>query len=329
MKDEYDEIDKIILYELNKNCRISDTKLAKIVKKSKEAVRYRIKKMLSSRAISSYSVHINPAKLGNLGYKIYIRLREKEELKNKFIEHLKKRKDVIWVCTGDGNWNMGITFYAKNHEEFYKHKNELFSKFQNIVASQTIGLLVNVQEFTHKYLVPQDGYIKKLQEITTFEGYSNHEIDDLDKKIVSNLLENGRIRLVELASKCSSNIDTVRNRIKKLEKDGIIVAYVANIRTFALGFEFYKSFLYFEGLDKEKETKFYNYCKTHPNIVAYVRVIAPWDVELEIVAKNYREYLSIINGLKKEFVGSIASAEFMVLERNTLYPAREKIFENE
>ena len=42
-----DNIDKRILFELDKNSRIPDVQLAKRVGKSKEAVRYRIKKLVS------------------------------------------------------------------------------------------------------------------------------------------------------------------------------------------------------------------------------------------------------------------------------------------
>ncbi len=321
----YDKIDRIILYELDKNCRISDTKLAKIVKKSKEAIRYRIKKMIKNEIIRGYSTHINTSKIGNLGYKMYFRLKEKDEQKNVFVEHLKQRKDVIWICTGDGNWNLGLTFYAKNHEEFYKHKNELFTRFKDIVATQTIGSVVSVSEFGNKYICPE-GYSRHTDPIITFGECDNKQLDELDKRIIGHLLENGRIRLVELASKCVSNIDTVRNRMKKLEKEKIISAYVVNIRANAIGMECYKSFLYFEGLSQPIEDKLYKYCKSHPNITAYVKVIAPWDVELEIVAKNYKQYITIINGIRKEFADTLITTEFMVLEKSILYPAREKIF---
>ena len=45
MNPQLDKIDKRLLFELNQNCRIPETRLAKMVGKSKEAVRYRIKNL--------------------------------------------------------------------------------------------------------------------------------------------------------------------------------------------------------------------------------------------------------------------------------------------
>ena len=59
-----DQIDKRILFELEKNARINDSALAKIVKKSKDSVRYRIKKLEEQKIITGYRTWIDYSKLG-------------------------------------------------------------------------------------------------------------------------------------------------------------------------------------------------------------------------------------------------------------------------
>ena len=58
-----DNIDKRIIFELDKNARIADTKLAKIVGRSKESIRYRIKKLMDDKIILGFTTWIDPIKL--------------------------------------------------------------------------------------------------------------------------------------------------------------------------------------------------------------------------------------------------------------------------
>ena len=87
-----DNIDKRILLELDKNARISDVKLAKIVGKSKESVRYRIKKLIEEKVILRFTIWIDPTKLGYQTAKIYLNLANIPEKKKQFIEELKNEK---------------------------------------------------------------------------------------------------------------------------------------------------------------------------------------------------------------------------------------------
>jgi len=55
------------------------------------------------------------------------------------------------------------------------------------------------------------------------------KIDDLDKRILNHLSSDSSIGLRELAQLLNVSFVTVRNRIKKLEDDGIITKYSARV----------------------------------------------------------------------------------------------------
>ena len=79
-----DKVDLKILAELDKNCRITSTQLAKRVGKSRQAVEYRINQLIETGIIGSFNASINPHKIGYKAYKIYLKMRniplEKERL---------------------------------------------------------------------------------------------------------------------------------------------------------------------------------------------------------------------------------------------------------
>lgn len=62
------------------------------------------------------------------------------------------------------------------------------------------------------------------------------KIDKLDEKIINELTSNAKIPLRKLAAKLKVSFVTVMNRIKKLEKEGIIEKYSAKINYEKLGY---------------------------------------------------------------------------------------------
>lgn len=65
----------------------------------------------------------------------------------------------------------------------------------------------------------------------------NGSIDFTDKKILSALLSKGRSTFAELASQVGLTAPTVHDRVKKLERSGVIEGYTANINPAALGYD--------------------------------------------------------------------------------------------
>ena len=63
------------------------------------------------------------------------------------------------------------------------------------------------------------------------------KLDEVDKKIVSALLENGRLPAKKLASKIDVHPNTLLQRLKKLEKNGVIRKYAAYVDFGKLGYD--------------------------------------------------------------------------------------------
>ena len=48
-------------------------------------------------------------------------------------------------------------------------------------------------------------------------------IDDVDRKILQTLLKDARSKMVNIAKHCGVSVTTIKNRIERLKKTGIIV----------------------------------------------------------------------------------------------------------
>jgi|GEM_PF-705857 len=315
-----DDIDRRIIYELDNNCRIPETQLAKIVGKSKEAVRYRIRKLQENKIIEGFGTWMDLTKIGFEAPKFYLRTREKPVLLKSFISHLKDRPDVFWIGTGDGAWNVGVTVFTRGNAETFALKNELFSTFRNLVMEENVGEVVVAYSIGKKFLIGERENVTPRQVLGTKEW---NKIDQKDAEILRCLITDGRMSYVQIASNVKCTPEVVRMRIKALQAKNIITRYTTRLNIRKLGMERYKTFLYFEGLNKEREKNLFELANKHPNIVNYLRVLAPWDIELEIMADDYNAYNGIMNYIRERFSDVLVKVETTVVGLDELYPAKK------
>ncbi len=322
MNKKLDKVDKRILFELDRNARIPDTKLAKLVGKSKESVRYRINKLQENRIIQGFTTWIDPTKLGFVSAKIYLNLANKPDKKKEFIEFVKKDKRLFWLGIAEGAWNAGLTYFVKSNKEFFELKNEIFSKFKDLILDSHNGMLVDVNICNKTFFYNTD-----TRWTTFFNELDSYQLEEIEKNVLRELFDNGRINVVDIARKHNSTVDIVRNRLKKLEERKIIIRYLAKINYNKLGYEFFKTFLYFRNLTKNDERRLREYCRLHPKIIHLIRQISPWDIELEIMCESYLDYNEIISNLTKEFSAVINKVETAIMGEDYVFPADKMVFE--
>lgn len=319
-----DKIDRRILYELDKNCRISDNKLAKMVKRSREAVRYRIKKLVNDGIIQGFITSINPSKFGYMFYKLYFQLANIPDERKKFYQYFKSLPGLYWFGGNDGVWDFHATLYAKDVKEINKVKNRIFTDFKHLILKKDMGILVNVRQYPKKYLVDD---IKERPEPTMFaDDILLNELDSLDKQMLNKIAQNARMPLVEIAKKTGSTVDIVRNRMRKLEDNGTIMQYRIAIDHTRLGYEMFKAFIYFHNLSEQDEKMLFEYAKQHTRICYLIRQLSAWDIEIEMMAHNYEEFISIIDDIREKFSKVLKNYEFCLMREDIWVFGERDIF---
>jgi DNA-binding Lrp family transcriptional regulator len=323
-----DDIDRRILFELDKNCRISDNQIAKIVNRTRESVRYRIKQLEKKGILQGFLTSINPSKYGYMFFKLYFQLANIPERREDFFRYMKKLPGLYWVGINDGVWDTHATLYAKDIKQFYKIKNKIYSEFKDLIIKRDTGVLVNVRQYKKKYLIKSMAEIKDYDSYVMFsDDVVFNEVDELDKKILNLLINNGRIPLVKLAKQAKTTVDIVRNRMKKLQEKGIILQYRIAIDHGKIGYVFFKAFLYFNNLSEQDEKELFEYAKRHPSIIYLIRQISSWDVELEMVCRSYEEFTSIMNDIRRRFVSSMRNYESVLMKEDIWVFGERNIFE--
>lgn len=295
-----DKKDILILKELDKNSRQSNTQIAKKIGLGKDTTSYRIKKLEEKDIISGYFSVIDYYKLNNYLIKFLIKFQNvSEDEEVGVFEWLKKRSEVIWAARTEGHWDTMVTIGIENLEESSKFLKDFRKKFTKNTKEMQLLIGSDFAFFNEKYI-----YEKKE------EGYSIEvklnknkvEIDERDWKILNQLKLNARIPLIDIAEKIKLTPEATIKRIKKLEKENIILKYKLRINFDKLNLDYHHVYVAIKDYSKLKEVlSFYknsNFC------IFIMKYQGNYDFHLEWVTKRgeLREKVAELRGKFGNFI---------------------------
>lgn len=116
-------------------------------------------------------------------------------------------------------------------------------------------------------------------------------IDELDSRIIRFLTEDGRMSIHELSDKAGLSHTPVSRRVKKLEADGVITGYSAQVDERKLGFTF--SVFVSVRLDKQIDetlAAFERQIKLMPEVVDCWLMTGNHDYLLRVVTRDIEEF---------------------------------------
>jgi DNA-binding Lrp family transcriptional regulator len=135
----------------------------------------------------------------------------------------------------------------------------------------------------------------------------NNKMDEIDRRIVSELQQDGKMKIKELAAKLNMTNSPIFERIKKLEFEGIISGYHAQINPKKLGFQLvaYCS-VTLENHHKQTIEQFVDDVKDLPEILECYHIAGLFDYLLKIVVRDMEHYqyfvtqkLAILNNIAR------------------------------
>ncbi|APX74689.1 winged helix-turn-helix transcriptional regulator [Achromobacter insolitus] len=148
------------------------------------------------------------------------------------------------------------------------------------------------------------------------------ELDRIDLKILDILQREGRISVTELADRISLSATPCSDRIKRMEREGVITGYHARVNPAALG----KNLLVFleiklsaksgDVFDKVKKELLYV-----PEVMECHLVSGDFDYLVKARLTEMNEYRRLLGEILKRLPASAESRSYVVMEeiKETLY----------
>ena len=112
-------------------------------------------------------------------------------------------------------------------------------------------------------------------------------MDDIDRKILKLLQENARTSLKTIAEKTFLSSPAVSSRIERMEREGIILGYEAQVDPIKLGYHIL-AFINLNVLPEDKP-KFYAYANGVPNILECSCVTGEYSMLMKVAFPSTRE----------------------------------------
>jgi Lrp/AsnC family transcriptional regulator for asnA, asnC and gidA len=123
------------------------------------------------------------------------------------------------------------------------------------------------------------------------------KIDELDLKIISHLQENGRIPVAELAKKLNQPENTVRYRIERLLKNGVIRRFTALVDPRALGLNVSAAVMF--KVDPKKLDQLLEKLTSMKDVTNVYQLSGEWDLIAVVFAKDIQDLHERIEELRR------------------------------
>ena len=313
---------KRILELLSINCRFSNKDIGKAIGLSEDAVDYQINKLINEDKLSSFSVTFDYRFMGYTHYHAFIGLRELDF----DIQKLKNIKSITSINSSYGKYDLQLIIAAKDKKELDTTLNEL----ENILKIQNISV-AEFDSFYKKFTniispislhskIPQNKKNKlyKLNERCHCDAKEilNIKLDNIDKKVIKELIKNPRIKFSDLSKKTKLNHETVRYRINGYADKKFI-------KNFGLLHDFSKYGLYTNYLLlklRNVDTKlFENYLLNNESIFYSAKLIGEYNCIVYITSKNPEEFGGQLREIRNLLKDSIISMDLLHLEKIDKY----------
>ncbi len=295
------QLDKKLIFNLDFEARQSLTQLAKKLNTSKQVVKYRIEKLQRDNIIQGFYSDINASKLGYAIYLVYFKFQNLNVDKEKeLISHFSKQNNVGVSVSVNGKWDYCVGIWAESVVHFKIKYREIMKSYEKYVKSKTIMIETDFYYFKPKRILDQGRKISE-QEIKMAGNIEKYDLNNVDKIILSELSKNSRNSLVELSGKIGLSANAIKLRIKKLEKENIILGYRLMLNYPLLDFLHYRVFLHLENITETKEKSIIQFLKLTNEVVSVTKTIGYCDLEFRAIVKNVHELYNLMENIRKQF----------------------------
>ncbi len=303
-----DTKDRKILLELDFDARQTNSKIAKKIGLSKQGVEYRINNLIKKGVILGFYPMINNSKLGYIYGRILFRFQNLDGTTGKrLVEDFKSNKKFNWILKSEGQYEFGTGIWVKTLSEFKEIVRNIKTKYSAYIKDLRESIAIRVTHYQYRVLLNTENTKKVVFEETPLRV----ELDILDKRILKLLCDNARAPLVEMSNKLNVSPKVLAYRIKKLEKNGVILGYRPLIDHSLLGYTYYKILFYLNATKNEFET-FRRYLEDHPKVIYIVDEVGICDIDVEAMFESERDYFDFMKELKLKFPKLIKEYETLI-----------------
>lgn len=241
---------------------------------------------------------IDLCRLGYSQFEVFFSLSAtSRETGGQFIDALLHSQQVSFLGELGGDYQYGVNICAKNLREVSDFFDSLSEQYGEIFLEKAMAARMALFFFGNKYLADQKREVEQLHYRVRGDRV---EIDQVDQSILYALANSSFPSRRQLAKQLSMPLSTLEYRIKRLEERKVIVGYYYHVDPSMLGMQSYMLLVCVKGINRRLKESFFEFCKSHPNIVILIHCLGNWDFEVVIDVANSHDIIAVTQQLREE-----------------------------
>ncbi|HEX8974109.1 MAG TPA: winged helix-turn-helix transcriptional regulator [Patescibacteria group bacterium] len=303
------DLDKKILFELDKDGRASFSEIARTIGSTPQVVKYHVEQLQENGIIKHFWAFTDYDKMDYSffwGYflKFAGLTKEKEE---EMYQDLNSNKYVPIIQRTDGHADVLIGIIARDVFHHNEILQDIYNKYGQYITYSDILVGLGFIKFPRTYLV---GKQNEFQKHAVSGGTTEKtKLSETDRKIVSLLLQDGRMEFTKIAKILNVSVGLVHKHYQRLEKSGVITKITYTIDYQKAGLLFYRVAFKIMQFNQERIDELYKYCCIHPKIINYVKGMGSWELFLDIEVESREQLRDILREMKEKFRDIITRVE--------------------
>ena len=318
-----DAYDKKILEILLNNSREQISTIAKKVRLRRENANYKIDRLIKEGLIKEAITVFDEEKFDLSRYVMFLELINlQEDSERKILDYLKNTEHTSWIGINAGKWSLIFDVVIKKKVDLDLVVKDFLKKFGRFVGEYTILNSKEVGYYPEKML--ELNYKRQIPKKT-----ENIKLDKTDIKILSILNDDARSNYVKIAQNVGLTPNAINNRVRSLERKGIIIGYTISPDWKKLGWELYGLQLKIIKFANEVNGKLISYFKENKKIIFYYAYFGgTWDYDIGIIVKNSEELREYVNEFRNIFSDFVKISDVSaILSEVTGYKLPKGVFE--
>ena len=308
MLEKLDLKDRKLLSSIEMDARTPLTQLAKKLKLSKQVVKYRMDRLQKENFIQGYYAVIDLNKLKQTIYVVYLKLSNiTSTMENSWFNKINSDQAVMGLAKNSGNFDLTIVIKAGNNHELNEVLTRITKNHSQYITRKIITSEIESTYFNLK-MIYNDA--KSFEVSTSDNQHNNFKIDDLDLKIIEEMSD-CRTNLATIANKLKISANSVKNRLRKLEKEKIIICYKTKINYEKLGYLHFRAILRIFDFDDKTYLRLKEFLKMQGHTESISKYIGYGDIDFRFYVQDMSQYQEFMAHLKDSFPKEITEIEAM------------------
>ncbi|MCB0354014.1 MAG: Lrp/AsnC family transcriptional regulator [Bdellovibrionales bacterium] len=239
---------------------------------------------------------VNLALLGLTLYQMYFSLSGAGiRRKKRLLESLHKHYRVSWYGELGGNFQYGVSFYAREPNDARAFLDEIAQVTGDGVSRKSLATIAKVHFLNKTYLPGSRKADRDVVSISSSAG--TQAIDSKDHAILSALLREDCDSLQTISRVTGIARTTVEHRLKALRENQLLHRQIFRISASKLGFHVYRVLIRSRGLSEKSFAALLEFARATPSVVALNETLGAYDAELSVEVEGAEALTKLVEEL--------------------------------